>query len=115
MTRVGTTRRPAVGVLLPGAVIDIGVDIPIEVDEQPVVLTKDVTAVLITGYQSDMVTLENHSNLAVPYILFVVPKAVVGALRLPWPEAMMQLLEHSRPFLAGHLGQILRHIGGRRE
>lgn len=79
--------RPNVGMLQPSAVLDIVIDPPIAPHEQAVVVSAGNFAVIMNE-DPDCVRLRNARRQITPYLLLIVPRAMLKVAMHPWPEVI---------------------------
>jgi len=82
--------RPSYGVLQPQQVLVVGVTPAIGAQEQPVLLSAENRAVIMKS-DPDWVEIRNSGNAMTPYLLFVVPGAMVRAAYHPWSDIVQGL------------------------
>lgn len=82
--------RPSYGVLQPQQVLVVGVTPAIGAQEQPVLLSAENRAVIMKT-DPDWVEIRNSSDAVAPFLLIVVPSAMVRAAHHPWSDVVQGL------------------------
>lgn len=110
------TRRPVVGVISPFSVVTIKVELPIQHDETPIVLTRIPGSVKVLDVRDDQFAIENMLGTPAGYIAAVIPKTTVALLSQPFPVAVKRLLTHfGRKFVVARLANIVSAMKGERD
>ena len=91
--------RPCAGMLRPGEVISIDIEPPIAPHERAVVISAENLAVIMNA-DPDCVRLRNAGDRITPFLLLVVPHAMLQIAMHPWPE----VVEHVTRELQGEHG-----------